>query len=192
MLGSFTPAQVLVTVLAITAVSVLMVAMGVFTVLMGAIWGAIINGPQAALIPLAFMGVALAGALAIAVAGVAMLLAAILTPEVAQAAMLAAGAIMLTAAALVSVGAATLALAAMAIPLVVSSPLALIAITVIGKALQVLALVITGPILLASTMLQSIDPKIVKSAIIALIGIVYACQGKAKELPLIGKFKVIK
>lgn len=172
MLGSFTPAQVLVTVLAITAVSVLMVAMGVFTVLMGAIWGAIINGPQAALIPLAFMGVALAGALAIAVAGVAMLLAAILTPEVAQAAMLAAGAIMLTAAALVSVGAATLALAAMAIPLVVSSPLALIAITVIGKALQVLALVITGPILLASTMLQSIDPKIVKSAIIALIGIV--------------------
>ena len=29
-------------------------------------------------------------------------------------------------------------------------------------------------------------------AIIALIGIVYACQGKAKELPLIGKFKVIK
>ncbi len=172
MLGSFTPAQVLVTVLAITAVSVLMVAMGVFTVLMGAIWGAIINGPQAALIPLAFIGVALAGALAIAVAGVAMLLAAILTPEVAQAAMLAAGAIMLTAAALVSVGAATLALAAMAIPLVVSSPLALIAITVIGKALQVLALVITGPILLASTMLQSIDPKIVKSAIIALIGIV--------------------
>ena len=172
MLGSFTPAQVLVTVLAITAVSVLMVAMGVFTVLMGAIWGAIINGPQAALIPLAFVGVALAGALAIAVAGVAMLLAAILTPEVAQAAMLAAGAIMLTAAALVSVGAATLALAAMAIPLVVSSPLALIAITVIGKALQVLALVITGPILLASTMLQSIDPKIVKSAIIALIGIV--------------------
>lgn len=171
-LGSFTPAQVLVTVLAITAVSVLMVAMGVFTVLMGAIWGAIINGPQAALIPLAFVGVALAGALAIAVAGVAMLLAAILTPEVAQAAMLAAGAIMLTAAALVSVGAATLALAAMAIPLVVSSPLALIAITVIGKALQVLALVITGPILLASTMLQSIDPKIVKSAIIALIGIV--------------------
>lgn len=174
MLGSFTPAQVLVTVLAITAVSVLMVAMGVFTVLMGAIWGAIINGPQAALIPLAFIGVALAGALAIAVAGVAMLLAAILTPEVAQAAMLAAGAIMLTAAALVSVGAATLALAAMAIPLVVSSPLALIAITVIGKALQVLALVITGPILLASTMLQSIDPKIVKSAIIALIGIVAA------------------
>lgn len=172
MLGSFTPAQVLVTVLAITAVSVLMVAMGVFTVLMGAIWGAIINGPQAALIPLAFVGVALAGALAIAVAGVARLLAAILTPEVAQAAMLAAGAIMLTAAALVSVGAATLALAAMAIPLVVSSPLALIAITVIGKALQVLALVITGPILLASTMLQSIDPKIVKSAIIALIGIV--------------------
>lgn len=172
MLGSFTPAQVLVTVLAITAVSVLMVAMGVFTVLMGAIWGAIINGPQAALIPLAFIGVALTGALAIAVAGVAMLLAAILTPEVAQAAMLAAGAIMLTAAALVSVGAATLALAAMAIPLVVSSPLALIAITVIGKALQVLALVITGPILLASTMLQSIDPKIVKSAIIALIGIV--------------------
>lgn len=172
MLGSFTPAQVLVTVLAITAVSVLMVAMGVFTVLIGAIWGAIINGPQAALIPLAFIGVALAGALAIAVAGVAMLLAAILTPEVAQAAMLAAGAIMLTAAALVSVGAATLALAAMAIPLVVSSPLALIAITVIGKALQVLALVITGPILLASTMLQSIDPKIVKSAIIALIGIV--------------------
>ena len=172
MLGSFTPAQVLVTVLAITAVSVLMVAMGVFTVLMGAIWGAIINGPQAALIPLAFIGVALAGALAIAVAGVARLLAAILTPEVAQAAMLAAGAIMLTAAALVSVGAATLALAAMAIPLVVSSPLALIAITVIGKALQVLALVITGPILLASTMLQSIDPKIVKSAIIALIGIV--------------------
>lgn len=172
MLGSFTPAQVLVTVLAITAVSVLMVAMGVFTVLMGAIWGAIINGPQAALIPLAFIGVALAGALAIAVAGVAMLLAAILTPEVAQAAMLAAGAIMLTAAALVSVGAATLALAAMAIPLVVSSPLALIAITVIGKALQVLALVITGPILLASTMLQSIDPKIVKSAIITLIGIV--------------------
>lgn len=174
MLGSFTPAQVLVTVLAITAVSVLMVAMGVFTVLMGAIWGAIINGPQAALIPLAFVGVALAGALAIAVAGVAMLLAAILTPEVAQAAMLAAGAIMLTAAALVSVGAATLALAAMAIPLVVSSPLALIAITVIGKALQVLALVITGPILLASTILQSIDPKIVKSAIIALIGIVAA------------------
>lgn len=172
MLGSFTPAQVLVTVLAITAVSVLMVAMGVFTVLMGAIWGAIINGPQAALIPLAFIGVALAGALAIAVADVAMHLAAILTPEVAQAAMLAAGAIMLTAAALVSVGAATLALAAMAIPLVVSSPLALIAITVIGKALQVLALVITGPILLASTMLQSIDPKIVKSAIIALIGIV--------------------
>lgn len=172
MLGSFTPAQVLVTVLAITAVSVLMVAMGVFTVLMGAIWGAIINGPQAALIPLAFVGVALAGALAIAVAGVARLLAAILTPEVAQAAMLAAGAIMLTAAALVSVGAATLALAAMAIPLVVSSPLALIAITVIGKALQVLTLVITGPILLASTMLQSIDPKIVKSAIIALIGIV--------------------
>ena len=172
MLGSFTPAQALVTVLAITAVSVLMVAMGVFTVLMGAIWGAIINGPQAALIPLAFAGVALAGALAIAVAGVARLLAAILTPEVAQAAMLAAGAIMLTAAALVSVGAATLALAAMAIPLVVSSPLALIAITVIGKALQVLALVITGPILLASTMLQSIDPKIVKSAIIALIGIV--------------------
>lgn len=172
MLGSFTPAQVLVTVLAITAVSVLMVAMGVFTVLIGAIWGAIINGPQAALIPLAFIGVALAGALAIAVAGVAMLLAAILTPEVAQAAMLAAGAIMLTAAALVSVGAATLTLAAMAIPLVVSSPLALIAITVIGKALQVLALVITGPILLASTMLQSIDPKIVKSAIIALIGIV--------------------
>lgn len=172
MLGSFTPAQVLVTVLAITAVSVLMVAMGGFTVLMGAIWGAIINGPQAALIPLAFTGVALAGALAIAVAGVAMLLAAILTPEVAQAAILAAGAIMLTAAALVSVGAATLALAAMAIPLVVSSPLALIAITVIGKALQVLALVITGPILLASTMLQSIDPKIVKSAIIALIGIV--------------------
>lgn len=172
MLGSFTPAQVLVTVLAITAVSVLMVAMGVFTVLMGAIWGAIINGPQAALIPLAFIGVALAGALAIAVADVAMLLAAILTPEVAQAAMLAAGAIMLTAAALVSVGAATLALAAMAIPLVVSSPLALIAIAVIGKALQVLALVITGPILLASTMLQSIDPKIVKSAIIALIGIV--------------------
>lgn len=172
MLSSFTPAQVLVTVLAITAVSVLMVAMGVFTVLMGAIWGAIINGPQAALIPLAFVGVALAGALAIAVAGVAMLLAAILTPEVAQAAMLAAGAIMLTAAALVSVGAATLALAAIAIPLVVSSPLALIAITVIGKALQVLALVITGPILLASTMLQSIDPKIVKSAIIALIGIV--------------------
>lgn len=172
MLGSFTPAQVLVTVLAITAVSVLMVAMGVFTVIMGALWGAIINGPQAALIPLAFIGVALAGALAIAVADVAMLLAAILTPEVAQAAMLAAGAIMLTAAALVSVGAATLALAAMAIPLVVSSPLALIAITVIGKALQVLALVITGPILLASTMLQSIDPKIVKSAIIALIGIV--------------------
>lgn len=172
MLGSFTPAQALVTVLAITAVSVLMVAMGVFTVLMGAIWGAIINGPQAALIPLAFAGVALAGALAIAVADVARLLAAILTPEVAQAAMLAAGAIMLTAAALVSVGAATLALAAMAIPLVVSSPLALIAITVIGKALQVLALVITGPILLASTMLQSIDPKIVKSAIIALIGIV--------------------
>ena len=172
MLGSFTPAQVLVTVLAITAVSVLMVAMGVFTVLMGAIWGAIINGPQAALIPLAFIGVALAGALAIAVADVAMLLAAILTPEVAQAAILAAGAIMLTAAALVSVGAATLALAAMAIPLVVSSPLALIAITVIGKALQALALVITGPILLASTMLQSIDPKIVKSAIIALIGIV--------------------
>lgn len=172
MLGSFTPAQVLVTVLAITAVSVLMVAMSVFTVLMSAIWGAIMNGPQAALIPLAFIGVALAGALAIAVAKVAMLLAAILTPEVAQAAMLAAGAIMLTAAALVSVGAATLALAAMAIPLVVSSPLALIAITVIGKALQVLALVITGPILLASTMLQSIDPKIVKSAIIALIGIV--------------------
>lgn len=29
-------------------------------------------------------------------------------------------------------------------------------------------------------------------AIIALIGIVYACQGKAKELPIIGKFKVIK
>lgn len=172
MLGSFTPAQVLVTVLAITAVSVLMVAMGVFAVLMGAIWGAIINGPQAVLIPLAFIGVALAGALAIAVADVAMLLAAILTPEVAQAAMLAAEAIMLTAAALVSVGAATLALAAMAIPLVVSSPLALIAITVIGKTLQVLALVITGPILLASTMLQSIDPKIVKSAIIALIGIV--------------------
>lgn len=172
MLGSFTPAQVLVTVLAITAVSVLMVAMGVFAVLMGAIWGAIINGPQAVLIPLAFIGVALAGALAIAVADVATLLAAILTPEVAQAAMLAAEAIMLTAAALVSVGAATLALAAMAIPLVVSSPLALIAITVIGKVLQVLALVITGPILLASTMLQSIDPKIVKSAIIALIGIV--------------------
>lgn len=29
-------------------------------------------------------------------------------------------------------------------------------------------------------------------AIIALIGIVYACQGKAKELPLISRFKVIK
>lgn len=29
-------------------------------------------------------------------------------------------------------------------------------------------------------------------AIITLIGIVYACQGKAKELPIIGKFKVIK
>lgn len=29
-------------------------------------------------------------------------------------------------------------------------------------------------------------------AILALIGIVYACQGKAKELPLISKFKVIK
>lgn len=29
-------------------------------------------------------------------------------------------------------------------------------------------------------------------AVISLIGIVYACQGKAKELPLVGKIKVIK
>lgn len=172
MLGSFTPAQVLVTVLAIAAISVLMIAMGGFTILMGAMWGAIIAGPQAALIPLAFIGVALAGTLAIAVAGIARLLAAILTPAIAQAAIIAAGAIMLTATALVVVGTATLALAAIALPLVFSSPLALIAIAVIGEVLNALALVITGPIVLASTMLQSIDPEIIKSAVTALSGIV--------------------
>lgn len=174
MLGSFTPAQVLVTVLAIAAISVLMVAMGGFTILMGAMWGAIIAGPQAALIPLAFVGVGIAGLLAIAVAGIAMLLASILTPEVAQAAIIAAGAIMLTVTALVVVGVATLALAAMAMPLVFSSPMALIALGVIGGLLSAISLVITGPIAIASAMLQNVDPEIIKSAVTALGGIVKA------------------
>lgn len=174
MLGSFTPAQVLVTVLAIAAISVLMVAMGGFTILMGAMWGAIIAGPQAALIPLAFVGVALAGLLAIAVAGFATLLASTLTPDVAQAAIIAAGAIMLTATALVVVGAAALTLAAMAMPLVFSSPMALIALTVIGGLLSAISLVITGPIAIASAMLQNVDPEIIKSAVTALGGIVRA------------------
>lgn len=174
MLGSFTPAQILVTVLAIAAISVLMVAMGGFTILMGAMWGAIIAGPQAALIPLAFVGVALAGLLAIAVAGFATLLASTLTPDVAQAAIIAAGSIMLTATALVVVGAAALTLAAMTMPLVFSSPMALIALTVIGGLLSAISLVITGPIAIASAMLQNVDPEIIKSAVTALGGIVRA------------------
>lgn len=133
MLGGFTPIQVLTTVLAVTAVSVLMVAMGAFTILMGAIWGAILNGPQAALIPLAFAGIAIAGLLAVAVAGIAALLATILTPEIATAAIIAASAIILTSTALVAVAGATIALAALAVPLLLASALALVAVTVLSK-----------------------------------------------------------
>lgn len=163
MFASFSMEQVLVASVAVVLTTALLIVVGA-----AAIGIAVVTPYLAAATPLALAGIALAGVIAIAIAGIAALLASVLKPEVAKAAILAATAIILTTTALVLVASSAIVLAGLAIPLVFAADLALVSIRIVGVLLAGIAAAVVGPIVLASTMLQSVDLEALQTGITAM------------------------
>lgn len=164
-LGDFTAQQVAVTMLTMTLMVAMIAIVSLAIVGIGTLAAALVSGPQAALIPLSFVGIAIAGAVSIAVAGLARLLAVVLPAEEAQAALQAAAAIILTTTALVVVGSAIVLLGGLAIPLLATSGLALIAVNVISKFLKTFALTMASTIEFVATLFANLDTEQLNTAV---------------------------
>lgn len=185
MLGQFTLTQVLTTMAAMLSVSILMIAMAGFIIVMGTVYGSLIMGPQAALIPLALVGIAIAAVFAVAVAGVAVLISNILTIDRARTAIIGAMAIILTATALAMIAGCVLLLAAAAIPLVFATALALVAVACLVKFLSNLttAVFVIGFI---GTILQSLGTDSIKDTTDAIITVLQSLVPMAAAIIAFG------
>lgn len=129
-LGGFTIGQVLTTMATMGLMVVLFTVVTGAIVLLGTIFAALISGPQAALIPMAIVGIAIAGTVSLAIAGFAYLLMSIFKDEnEAIQAQQAAKAIALTAVALTTIALTIVTIGALAIPMMIAMPLAITALT---------------------------------------------------------------
>lgn len=127
MLQQFTPTMILATIMAVTLTTAMLIAVGAAGFVLAAM--AI---PLLYAFPFALIGIAETSTLAVAIAGVALLLGKILNPQKAAAALGAAAAVILTTAALVVVAGGALILAGLAIPILFAKKLALIAISALS------------------------------------------------------------
>lgn len=128
-LGGFTIQQVLTTMAAMGLMVALSLVVTGAIVVLGLVYAALVSGPQASLIPMAFMGIIIAGTFSVAVAAFAKLISLIFSSEdEAIKAQQAAKAVMLTAIALTTVAVSIVTIGALAIPMMIAMPLALIAL----------------------------------------------------------------
>lgn len=181
-LGGFTVEQVGVTMLTMTLMVTMIAVVTLAIAGIGALAAALITGPQAALIPLSFAGIAIAGAVSIAIAGLARLLAVILPEEQAHSAILAASAIMMVTAALVVVGSSIVLLGGLAIPMLAASSLALIAVNIISKFLKTFAVTLASTLEFVSGIFASLDVEQLKVATGAIAETIQAFIGLSTSL----------
>ena len=168
-LGRFSLAQVLTSVVAVVTTTAALITVGALAVALAAA-----SIPLAYATPFALAGIGLTSLLAVAIAGVALLLATILPMDKAQAALAAAAAIIVTTTALVVVAAGMITLAALAIPLGFASKFAITALKIIKGFLVAFAIQMSSTLVLISTVLANVD---VSQLSIALQVISGALQG---------------
>lgn len=129
LLGGFTIQQVLVTMATMGLMVALSLVVTGAIVVIGAIYAALISGPQAALIPLGLLGIVIAGTFSLAIGGFAKLLMSIFKDESeAIMAQQSANAITLTAIALTTIALSIVTIGALAIPMMIAIPLATMAL----------------------------------------------------------------
>lgn len=163
MLQQFTPTMVLATTLAVTLTTVMLLGVGLAGMALAAMATALTP-----LLPLALLGIGATGALAVAIAGVALLIGTILDQQKSAAALAAAGAIILTTTALVVVAGAAILLAALAIPLTVAKGLALMAIVALRDFILGFTVIMSQTLAIVAEHFSGIDPNMLGEAVKAI------------------------
>ncbi len=151
--SSFTVAQVLVALMAVTLTTILLIAVGGASIGLAAFTPVLISS-----IPLALVAIALTGVLTLAITGVAVLITSILSVEQAKAMIVTSTALTVTTLALIIIASTTILLATMALPLMISVPFALIAIQMLRTFLIGFAIQMSVTLTLITNTFSTIDP----------------------------------